>query len=56
MTEGKAICPLLTANTVLGANENKQTEGQPVSCAKERCAWWVEDKQKCAITAIGGKK
>lgn len=25
-------------------------------CIKERCAWWVEDKQKCAITAMGGEK
>lgn len=23
---------------------------------KEQCAWWVEDKQKCAITAMGGEK
>ena len=25
-------------------------------CRKEKCAWWVEDKQKCAITAMGGEK
>ena len=24
-------------------------------CRRENCAWWVEDKQKCAI-AVGGEK
>lgn len=24
-------------------------------CRKENCAWWVEDKQKCAI-AVGGER
>ena len=26
------------------------------SCDKEYCAWWIEDKQKCAIAAIGSRK
>lgn len=44
-----AICPLLSAR-----------EGQnPLSafkCVRESCAWWIEDKQKCAVTAIGSVK
>lgn len=24
-------------------------------CRKDNCAWWVEDKQKCAI-AVGGER
>ena len=42
------ICPLLFASpdfeTVQGC-----------VCRKEDCAWWVEDKQKCAVAAIGGE-
>ena len=48
MNENK-ICPLFLASpafeTVIGCE-----------CRKEKCAWWVEDKQKCAITAMGGEK
>ena len=25
-------------------------------CLTSQCAWWVEDKQRCAITALGAKK
>lgn len=38
--EQNKICPLLTTNTVVD----------------EQCSWWLEDKQKCAIAVMGGKK
>lgn len=25
-------------------------------CCKDQCAWWIEDKQKCAIAVLGGKR
>lgn len=43
----KPICPLLTASALAGVTA--------ISCQREKCAWWVEDKQKCAI-AIGGER
>jgi hypothetical protein len=43
------ICPLLTINTV-------KIGTQPVFCVTEQCSWWLEDKQKCAIAVMGGKK
>lgn len=55
MVEDRAICPLLTTNTVI-QNDRVSIGTQPVFCIKEQCAWWVEDKQKCAITAMGGKR
>lgn len=39
------ICPMFTIAT-------KEEQG----CVKELCAWWVGDKQKCAIIAIGEVK
>lgn len=42
-------CPLLLACDSI-------TNPKGWVCRKEECAWWVEDKQKCAITAIGGEK
>lgn len=24
-------------------------------CRRERCAWWLEDKQRCAVAEIGLK-
>ena len=50
------ICPILTTNTVIDKNSSMKIDTQPVFCIKEQCAWWVEDKQKCAITAMGGEK
>lgn len=48
MDEGNKICPLFYASSE--CNTLKACEYQ-----KERCAWWVEDKQKCAI-AVGGER
>ncbi len=48
MDEGNKICPLFYASSE--CNTLKACE-----CQKERCAWWVEDKQKCAI-AVGGER
>lgn len=44
----KLYCPLLLASPTFATD--KGTE-----CRKEHCAWWVEDKQKCAI-AVGGER
>lgn len=51
----ETICPLLTTNTVIDENGTVKIGTQPVFCLKEQCAWWVEDKQKCAI-AVGGER
>lgn len=50
------ICPLLTTNTVVDENHKVSIGTQPVFCIKEQCAWWIEDKQKCAMAAIGSVK
>lgn len=47
MNETKPICPLLSLQ------ENLRLY---CTCKEEGCAWWIENKQKCAITVIGGKK
>ena len=52
----EVICPLLTTNTVVDANHQIKIGTQPVLCVREQCAWWLEDKQKCAIAVMGGKK
>lgn len=52
----ETICPLLTTNTVVGEDNNIKIGTQPVYCVREQCAWWLEDKQKCAITVLGGKR
>lgn len=56
MAEDRAICPLLTANTVIDEDNKIKIGTQPVLCVKEQCSWWVEDKQKCAIAILGGKR
>lgn len=49
MNEDNKICPLFLASPAFGTYKGCE-------CRKEKCAWWVEDKQKCAITAMGGEK
>lgn len=45
MVENKLICPILC----LTKSDDR--------CQKEKCAWWIEDKQKCAIAVrIGDKR
>lgn len=56
MAEDRAICPLLTTNTVIDEDKKIKICTQPVLCVKEQCSWWVEDKQKCAIAILGGKR
>ena len=56
ISEQNPICPLLTTNTVVEENAKVSIGTQPVICVKEMCAWWLEDKQKCAIAMMGGKK
>lgn len=56
MAEDRAICPLLTTSTVIDEDRKIKIGTQPVFCVEEQCAWWVEDKQKCAIKIMGGKK
>lgn len=52
------ICPLLT--TIAGdrfyTTECRIYDIRTVPCRRDSCAWWVEDKQKCAVAALGGKK
>ena len=43
----KLMCPLLTATT--------KGSILVTVCQHEECAWWIEDKQKCAI-AVGGDR
>lgn len=50
------ICPLLTTNTVVSEDCKVKIGTQPVFCVREQCAWWLEDKQKCAIAVLGGKR
>lgn len=47
MNENK-ICPLFLASPAFETAKGCE-------CRKEKCAWWVEDKQKCAI-AVGGER
>ena len=46
----KPICPLLTSVAP------GMRGGVATACQKDKCAWWIEDKQKCAITVMGGSK
>lgn len=50
------ICPLLTTNTVVEEDNKVNIGTQPVYCVGEQCSWFIEDKQKCAINVLGGKK
>lgn len=50
------ICPLLTTNTVVEEGAKVSVGTQPVWCMRELCAWWNEDKQKCAVAVMGGNK
>ena len=52
MDKQNSICPLLTTNTVVGENGQVSIGTQPVICVNEMCAWWLEDKQKCAIAVL----
>lgn len=52
----EVICPLLTTNTVVEENGTMKIGIEPIACIKEQCGWWVEDKQKCAVAAIGGER
>lgn len=48
MNEDNKICPLFLASPAFKTVKDCE-------CRKEACAWWVEDKQKCAI-AVGGER
>ena len=56
MYKSNPICPLLTPNTVVGESGQVSIGTQPVICVNGLCAWWLEDKQRCAIAVLGGKK
>jgi len=45
----ETICPLLTTNTIVDSDGEVKIGTQPVYCLKEMCAWWLEDKQRCAV-------
>ena len=44
----KLYCPLFLSSQAI-------TNPEGWYCRRENCAWWVEDKQKCAI-AVGGER
>ena len=46
--DNKLYCSLLLASQAI-------TNPEGWVCRKDNCAWWVEDKQKCAI-AVGGER
>ena len=48
------ICPMLSTNTIIQNDTHTSVGTQPVYCLEDHCAWWNEDKQKCAI-AVRGK-
>lgn len=50
------ICPMLTGNTVIEQDGQVHIGTQPVYCLEDGCAWWNEDKQKCAIAVREGRK
>ena len=54
--ENMEICPLMTGNTVIVEGDKVSIGTQPVYCVHERCAWWNEDKQKCAIAVREWRK
>jgi len=56
MGKNDPICPLLTTNTVVGENGQVSIGTQPVICVNTLCAWWLEDKQRCAIAVMATKK
>lgn len=45
------ICPKLSGLVVLqGAKvEEHKVELHAVECAKEKCAWWVAEKEACVV-------
>lgn len=47
------VCPLMSARDPRLANGLGK---MVVHCQHEACAWWIEDKQKCAIAVLGGTK
>lgn len=46
--DNQLYCPLFLSSQAV-------TNPNGWYCRKENCAWWVEDKQKCAI-AVGGER
>lgn len=43
-------CPLFSiVDAIAGCDED-------CFCMEDACAWWIEDKQKCAVAVIGAKK
>lgn len=44
--QNKKICPLLYLCV----------EITTPTCMKEQCAWWVEDRQKCAMAVTPPRK
>jgi len=46
----KKICPL-TYSITKGAYDQENADFD--YCTEEQCAWWDEDKKKCAILSLG---
>lgn len=45
MENNQVYCPIF-----LSSDAFEKEEG--CVCRKENCAWWVEDKQSCAVKAL----
>lgn len=54
MEQNHLLCPLRPINPMGIMDKLQGVVG--LKCEKEGCAWWIEDKQKCAIAVMGGKK
>ena len=49
----ECICPLLTTTNVSYDFNTCRVSTPTIPCLKKECAWWIEDKQKCAIASMG---
>lgn len=47
--EGIKICPLLAINVIVNDDGEVNIGTPPVYCLEEDCAWFDENKRKCAV-------
>ncbi len=51
MSSVDKICPIMSRYIWEGAN-NQETGLHDVKCFKSQCAWWDEEREKCAVLGI----
>lgn len=56
MSNPEIIRHLPNTNTVVKEDGTVRISTPLVFCIEGQSAWWVEDKQKCAVAAIGGER